>query len=271
MIECVVNVSEGRDQGLIQRITGGVPGRINPDVLDVHSDADHNRSVLTLVGTSSVRDVTRRAVELLDIRTHAGAHPRLGVVDVVPFIALEGSTNDEARSARDDYGRWISEELCVPVFFYGPERTLPEIRRSAWKTLLPDLGPHDPHPSAGAVCVGVRSPLIAYNVALDANDMVAGRAIATEVRRPGIRTLAFLVGGRVQISMNIVETNDVSVSDAYDAVDEAARARGLAVDRAELVGLISEHQLRMNDHSRWARLDLGLEKTIEFRLSHRRI
>ena len=256
----MVNISEGRDQSLVSRLATacGHP-------LDVHVDADHNRSVFTLVGTEASRRLSVAAVELLDIHAHHGEHPRLGVIDVVPFIALEGSTHRDALAARNDYAEWIVDELSVPVFFYGPERTLPDIRKHAWSSLAPDLGPRTPHDTAGAVCVGVRPPLIAYNVFLDTTDMSVAKHIANEIRRPGLRTLAFFVAGRAQISMNIVDAEKISVFNAFDAVRTASLDHGVATQRCELVGLVTDRHLRMNDESRWAELDLSTDKTVEFR------
>lgn len=264
MLECVMNVSEGRDERLVQRIAGG--DSRDSAILDIHSDADHNRSVFTIIGTQCPRIVARRAVELLDISRHAGVHPRIGVVDVVPFVALEGSVQSDALRERNDFAAWASSELNVPVFLYGPERSLPDIRRGAWTTLQPDHGPGVPHPTAGAMCVGVRPVLIAYNVFLASSDMAVARAIATRVRRPGLRTLAFSVGGTAQVSMNIVDAEMISVAAAYDAVSREARTADTAVLRAELVGLLPERHLREIDESRWAELDVGPDKTIESRL-----
>jgi len=258
----VINVSEGRDQSLVRRIAGGP----NAAILDIHSDTDHNRSVFTIIGTTCPRDVTRRAVELLDISHHAGVHPRLGVVDVVPFIALDGSTGDDALAARDGFARWAADELALPVFLYGPERSLPDIRRGAWTSIAPDHGPRTPHATAGAVCVGVRPVLIAYNVFLSTNDMAVARGIATRVRRPGLRTLAFEVAGTAQVSMNIVDAAKISVSDAFDAVAVEARAAHTDVLRAELVGLIPESCLVRVDERRWAELAIGPDRTIESRV-----
>lgn len=264
MLECVVNISEGRDRRLVERIAGTAA-----EVLDIHSDSDHNRSVLTLVGTAAPRHVTSAAVGALDIRHHRGEHPRLGVVDVVPFIAIGDTTRDEALVARNEFARWACDELSLPVFLYGPERTLPDIRRSAWTTLLPDVGPHQPHPTAGAVCVGVRAPLIAYNVLLESNDMNAAKSIARRVRRPGLRCLAFLVEGHAQVSMNIVDTYSVRVSDAYDAVAHEAAAMGIAIRKAELVGLLLVEHLRANETSRWDQLGIDVTKTVEYRMANR--
>ncbi|MFM8857053.1 MAG: hypothetical protein ACKOI2_07570, partial [Actinomycetota bacterium] len=138
------------------------------DVLDLHVDKDHHRSVFTLVGEQAVRHLTSRAIETLDIGRHAdGVHPRLGVVDVVPFVPLPDSSVADALSARQAFAEWATDAFAVPCFLYGPthgslrsERTLPDIRRTAWSSLLPDLGPKTPHRTAGAICVGVRPILV---------------------------------------------------------------------------------------------------------------
>lgn len=260
MIECVPNVSEGRRSAVVAELAA-LAGR---DLLDVHTDPDHHRSVLTLAGVTAVRAVARRAVEVLDLRTHHGVHPRLGVVDVVPFVALDGSTAHEAQRARDDFADFASGELGVPVFLYGPERTLPDIRRQAWTDLTPDLGPDAPHPTAGAMCVGVREVLVAYNVWLAEADLVAARTIARSLRGPAVRALGLAVGNRVQVSMNLVHPDEVGPAQAYDAVAAQADVAG-----AELVGLLPARVLQRIDPARWDALDLAAERTIEWRLGRR--
>lgn len=266
MLECVINVSEGKDLRLIDRLAETVAGTPGGQLLDIHSDADHNRSVFTLTGVEAPRALTRRCVELLDIAGHSGVHPRLGVVDVVPFVALDGSSHADALAARDGFAQWAADELGLPVFLYGPERTLPDIRRGAWTSVQPDRGPDRPHPTAGAVCVGVRPVLIAYNVLLTTTELTIAKGIAARLRRPGLRTLAFMVRGNAQVSMNIVDADHISVSDAYDAVAAEAAATGARVVGAELVGLVTERHLQMNDPSRWAQLDIGPNRTVESRL-----
>src|SRR5207248_3034517 len=128
--------------------------------LDVHSDAHHNRTVLTLAGPhlpDLVRAVAQTAVALLDLRTHEGVHPRIGVVDVVPFVPLADSTMADAVRERDGFARWAGRELHLPCFLYGAERSLPDVRRGAFTTLEPDAGPPEPHPTAGACAVGART------------------------------------------------------------------------------------------------------------------
>lgn len=260
MLECVVNVSEGCDHGILLAIEAAA----GSDLLDFHRDAHHNRSVLTLVGTGAVRAVTAEAVARIDLRAHDGVHPRIGVVDVVPFVALDGSTGGDARRARDAYAAWAAAELGLPCFLYGPERTLPEVRRGAFTSLVPDVGPPTPHPTAGAVATGVRGLLIAYNLWLAEPDLAAARAIARAVRGPAVRALGLPVGDRVQVSLNLVAPDQVGPADAWDLV--AARA---AVAGAELVGLVPERVLRTTPTRRWTQLDLGADRTIEARLEER--
>lgn len=259
MLECVVNLSEGHNLAVLQALSHSA----GTTLLDIHTDPDHNRSVFTMVGTESVRLLTQHAVELLTLEGHEGVHPRLGVVDVVPFIALEGSSYHDALTARDEFAAWAANELGVPCFLYGHNRTLPDIRKNAWKTLLPDTGPTELHPSAGAICVGAREFLVAYNVFLDSDDMANAEKIVRAVRRPGLRALAFLVDGRAQISMNLVDLAMVSIESAYDAVAQHA-----PIHRAELVGLIPRHALDTIDESRWTQLDIGVESTIEWRVKN---
>jgi glutamate formiminotransferase len=268
MLECVINVSEGRDVALLAGLTRSVAGHL----LDVHTDPDHHRSVFTLSSPEAARLLAARSVEILDITDHVGEHPRLGVVDVVPFVPLGDTTINDACAERDNFARWAAEELGVPCFLYGTvddhQRTLPDLRRTAWRALEPDFGPSTPHPSAGAMCVGARPPLIAYNVWLESTDLVSARKIANLVRKPGLRTMAFHVDGRAQISMNIVDVDAVSIADAFDTVGACAQTFRIALHRAELVGLLPLSALERIDPSRWEQLDLGVAKTIEWRLNN---
>jgi glutamate formiminotransferase len=258
MLVCVMNVSEGHRDDVLDRLDAGA----RPALLDRHTDADHNRSVFTLVGPEAPRRVARMAVAELDIRSHAGVHPRVGVVDVVPFVPLTGHELADALRARAEFAAWAAEELAVPSFLYGPERSLPDIRRHAFTSLAPDAGPPAPHPTAGAMCVGAREPLVAYNVWLAGADLAAARRIAAEIRSPELRALGLPVRDGVQVSMNLVAPGRLGPSDAYDLV--AARA---PIERAELVGLLPEAVLRAVPPARWAELDLDANKTVEARLA----
>ena len=178
LAECVINISEGRDGDTIEAVrdAGGAT------VLDVHSDPEHHRSVLTLGGTlEAVEDATRRvvssAVTHIDLRSHVGVHPRLGAADVVPFVPLpdarapstgsdrpELAVRPDVLTARNRFAAWAGAELELPCFLYGPERSLPDVRRNAFISLEPDTGPSTPHPTAGSTAVGARHVLVAYNV-----------------------------------------------------------------------------------------------------------
>ena len=260
MLECVVNLSEGRHAELIQQIVASA----GPDVIDVHTDADHHRSVLTLIGPDAARSVTATAVASLDLTNHQGAHPRFGVVDVVPFVPLGDATLDEAVAARDAFGAWAADRLGLPGFVYGPERSLPDVRRGAFTTLAPDFGPDRPHPTAGAVAIGARGLLVAYNLWLAEPDLAAARALARRLRGPAVRALGLAVGDQVQVSMNLVDPAVVGPADVFDLVSAQ-----VAVARAELVGLIPASVLEPIPPARWADLGLSPDTTIEAHLDAR--
>lgn len=260
MLECVINISEGRNEQLLE----GFRDAVGTQLLDLHSDPDHHRSVFTLVGEEAPRALATSAIESLFIGEHLGAHPRLGVVDVVPFIALEGSTNNDALRARNEFAEWAADTHGVPCFFYGEERTLPAIRGQAWKTLLPDVGPRQPHATAGAMCVGIRAPLVAYNLWLKDVDLATTKKIASEVRTRERRTLGLQINTMTQVSMNLIEPMISGPSDAFDAVAEYT-----SIHRAELVGLLPAAVLANIPRGRWETLDLSVEKTIEWRLTSR--
>lgn len=265
MLECVVNISEGRDLGLLASLSEPL-GR---ELLDVHADPDHNRSVFTLVGTDAPRRLVRLTVDALDITRHTGVHPRLGVVDVVPFVPLGESTIDDAIGARDDFAQWAANELGVPCFLYGPERSLPEIRRRAWNDLSPDVAPSgrpSPHPTAGAICVGARDVLVAWNVWLD-TDLATAREIARRVRTASIRTLGMQTGNHVQVSVNLVDPIACGPAVAWKAISREAHNLGAVMLRSELVGLAPRAVLDGIDESQWEELDLSIDRTIEARLS----
>ncbi|MSZ16398.1 MAG: hypothetical protein F2618_01895 [Actinobacteria bacterium] len=260
MLECVVNVSEGANTAVLDALRVAV----GPDLLDVHSDVHHNRSVFTLVGENAPRALTTASLRLLSLEQHSGVHPRLGIVDVVPFVPLAGSTMDDALLARKRFAEWAADELGVPSFLYGPERSLPSVRKDAWKTLFPHIGPQQPHPTAGALCVGAREPLIAYNVWLQGVSLSDTRDIAARVRTDHIRTLGLQVGDFTQVSVNLVSPEIANPIHVVDAVKLHAN-----VHHCELVGLLPDNVLRMIPQSRWEELDLSEERTIEWRLANR--
>jgi glutamate formiminotransferase len=274
MLECVINISEGRRPEVVARLAAAA----GPGVLDVHADADHNRSVFTLAGPEveeSARGLARAAVDSLDLARHSGVHPRIGVVDVVPFVPL-GSPDerppdelslDEAVAARDRFALWAADELELPCFLYGPERSLPELRRRAWRSLLPDVGPRHPHATAGGCAVGARPMLVAYNVWLDSHDLELAQRLAEAVRGPAVRALGFAAGDCVQVSMNLVDPQMAGPAQLFDAVRDLAGSEGVGVERAELVGLLPAWVLEAIPSARWGELDLGPERTIDAHLS----
>lgn len=284
--ECVLNISEGRDRAVIDSVAAAGGDRL----LDVHSDPVHHRSVLTLAGDlraveSSARRVAEAAVAAIDLSSHHGVHPRLGAVDVVPFVPLvdpDGTATpwSAVLAARDAFADWFAASLGVPCFLYGPERSLPEVRRGAFTTLAPDTGPPAPHPTAGATAVGARNVLIAYNVWICADPDGGGlthdevvsvaKRLAGQLRRPGLRTLGLAVGGGAQVSCNVVDPGLVTLTDVYDGVAAGAPPHGCTVSRGELVGLLPQSALTAVPGSRWDDLDIGAEDTIEFRLGTRR-
>lgn len=264
MLECVINVSEGRRPDVVAQI-GAAAG---DHLLDVHTDADHHRSVLTLAGPdveARAFSLVAAAVQLLDLRTHSGGvHPRLGVADVVPFVPLSSTGMAAAVAARDRFAARVARELGVPCFLYGEAtHALPAVRRLAFSSLAPDFGPSEPHVSAGACCVGARGVLVAYNVWLDPSVPVdAARSVAGALRGPAVRTLALATGSGMQVSCNLVDPLVVGPAFVYDAV--AAR---VPVQRAELVGLVPAAVLDAVAAERWAQLDLDPSRTIEARLA----
>jgi glutamate formiminotransferase len=279
VLECVPNVSEGRDRAVLDAISASC-GRA---LLDRHVDADHHRSVFTLAGDDvlgAVRSLARTVAGQVDVRRHVGVHPRFGALDVVPFVALAGSNRRDAVHAARAFAAWAAEELALPVFLYdaadAEARSLPEARRDAFAVRAPDLGPREPHPRLGSVAVGAREPLVAVNCELASDDVAVARAIATLVRErdgglPGVRALGLHLAsiGRAQVSMNLVALDRSGVQDACRAVDALAHEHGTAVARVELVGLLPASELARCDDEFRAWSGLGPDDTIEARLGGR--
>lgn len=270
MFECVINISEGRRLDVLDELSRTCRGSL----ADRHADAFHHRSVFTLINerdalVSDVRSLVAGSFEHLDLATHEGVHPRFGVVDVVPFVALDAHRAREACEMRNETAHWIADTYDVPCFYYGPlanatTRTLPEVRRDAFVSLVPDLGPISAHPRWGASAVGCRPILVAWNLWLEEVSLAQARAIAAQIRRPGLRSLAFAVGDAVQVSCNVVDVAAVRLSQVYDEVAAQLPERG-AITRAELVGLAPSALLDAEDPARLAELDLSRERTIEAR------
>ncbi len=256
-LESVPNFSEGRDAATIEAIGEALGGHAR--LLDVHADADHNRSVFTLVGSEDeLADAlvagVRVAAERIDLRLHEGAHPRIGAADVVPIVPLRPSDLERARAAAALVGSRIGAEAGLPVFMYAPPERGPAFyrrggpaelqRRIDNRELAPDYGPATLHPSAGGVILGARPPLIAFNVNLSGELSIA-REIAALVRErgggfPGVRALGLDLprAGLVQVSMNVEDWKAAALHEIVARIEQEAAARGAEVVGSELVGLM---------------------------------
>ena len=261
LFEAVPNFSEGRDGRKISRIADAVRAVPGVRVLGLHSDPDHNRSVLTFAGEedavlAGALALAKACAAELDLAAQAGEHPRMGVLDVLPFVPLEAATMEDAVRLARRAGELLGS-LGFPVYLYGaaatsaPRRDLPDVRRGGYEGLAarieaptwrPDYGPAGLDPRRGAVAVGARPFLVAFNAYLDTRDVDVARAIASEVRErggglPAVRALGLDVGGRAQVSMNLTDLSKTSIPAALEAVRAAAARRGVAVESTELVGL----------------------------------
>jgi glutamate formiminotransferase / 5-formyltetrahydrofolate cyclo-ligase len=277
LVECVVNVSEGRDETVLTELAVAA----GPSLLDRHSDSNHHRSVFTLVGPANdvagaARALATVCVARLDLSGHRGVHPRLGVLDVVPFVPyrpdeVPSATEDLGAAAvlRDDFARWLGATFAVPSFLYGPLpdgqiRTLPQVRRHSFADLPPDFEPPRSHPTAGATAVGARAVLVAYNVWV--SSLATARGVVPQVRSQTVRALALQVGDRAQVSCNLTDPGTFGPDLLYDAVTELVGWEGGTVVGAELVGLIPRAVLAKIAPSRWDQLGLSDDATVEARL-----
>ena len=253
-LESVPNFSEGRDRATIDAIASALDGRAR--LLDVHADADHNRSVFTLVGEEAqLVDALLAGIavakERIDLRRHEGAHPRIGAADVVPVVPIVPEDMPRAQACAAALGERIGAELGLPVFVYDPPARGPAFYRRgdlaarlASGEIAPNFGPAELHETAGGVILGARRPLIAFNVNLR-GDVVAAREIAAVVRErgggfPGVRALGLDLpsAGLVQVSMNVEDWEAAALHDIVDRIRAEAEARGAEVVGSELVGLM---------------------------------
>jgi glutamate formiminotransferase len=262
LLESVPNVSEGRDRAVIDAVADAFAGTAR--VLDIHSDPEHHRSVYTIVGEESELAPAlfagiARAAELIDLREHLGIHPRVGAADVVPIVPLAEGQMPRAREVALELGERVGDELGLPVFLYG--ESADGVRPSFFRTggpselqrrldsgeLVPSFGPATLDRRAGAVLIGARRLLIAFNIELRTGHLEDARAIAATVRAssggmPGVQALGLLLpsSGVVQVSLNVIDTEQASLSEIVARVREAAAERGVEMGRSELVGLLPE-------------------------------
>ena len=271
LVECVPNFSEGRRPETVQQIAASVAAVSTACVLDTHIDPDHNRSVITFVASpeyvvEAAVQAVKRAAELIDMRTHQGEHPRLGATDVLPFVPVNGVTMDDCVRLAHEAGKRIAGELSIPVYFYEraalrPDRVnLEDVRRGALELLreqissnperVPDEGLPVVHETAGAIAVGARPFLIAFNVVLRTEDIGVARQIAKAIRaRSGglqfVKALGFRLATRkfVQVSMNLVNYEVTGMEAAYNAIVHETQRLGVEIESAEIVGLVPQAAL----------------------------
>ncbi|MEA2677526.1 MAG: glutamate formiminotransferase / 5-formyltetrahydrofolate cyclo-ligase [Chloroflexota bacterium] len=291
LIECVPNFSEGRRPDVIDAICGRVRATDGVHLLDRTSDSDHNRSVLTFAGpaeevTTAMEGAVEEAIARIDMNGHAGQHPRIGAVDVIPFVPLAGTTMDEAIELARDFGERIAERFELPVFMYAKaalrsdRETLADIRRPQYEGLrdligepgnTPDFGPARLHPTAGAVAVGARPFLIAYNINLETRDLEIAKDIARRVRErsgglPRVQALGLDLAELrcVQVSMNLLDFAVTPMWRAWETVTSMAADEGVAARESELIGLVPLAALvDVADHA-----DVGADLTVEQRITH---
>ena len=284
IIECVPNVSEGRDGAAIEEIAAAVRGAAGVQLLGVSSDPAHNRSVLTFVGDApalraGVRALFEAALARIDLRRHAGEHPRMGAVDVVPFIPIRGASMEDCVALSKEVGAEIAERFGVPVYLYEESassevrRNLAEVRKGQFEGFAekmrdprwaPDFGPRQPHPSAGVVAVGARPYLIAYNINLGTADPAIADRIAKAIRHLSggfryVKAMGVSLADRgiVQVSINMTNFRKTPLHRVFECVRSEAARHGVAVVGSEIVGLTpaealfaaAEHYLRLEGFS----------------------
>jgi len=265
ILECVPNFSEGRDERKVEQIVEEVRNTSGVKLLDYFSDQDHNRTVVTFLGDpAAVKKAALKAcfkaLELIDMRTHKGGHPRIGAVDVVPFVPIRGLEMSEAAHIAREMGRELGEAGQIPVYFYGEAATDPkrkklaDIRKGEYESLKeklatpgwePDAGSSSFNPKSGAAVVGARMPLIAFNVNLRPPRLDAARLIARKVREssggiPSVQAIGLELKekGMVQVSMNLTDYRRASIPTVVEAIRKEITGKGLEIAECEIVGLV---------------------------------
>jgi glutamate formiminotransferase len=265
IIECVPNFSEGRDLNTIEKILNPFREKEDVKLLDYQRDEDHNRLVVTAIGEpaalmQAVMDAMGAAIDLIDMRKHRGQHPRMGAIDVVPFIPLKNVSMTEAIELSTDVAKKVSEKHGLPVFLYeksassAERQNLAAIRKGQFEGMAeklkdpkwqPDFGPNDIHPSAGVTAIGARMPLVAFNVNLNTDDLDIANAIANRVRHisGGLRYckaigVALKKRGIVQVSMNMTDYEKTALYRVFELIRIEARRYGVTILGSEIIGLV---------------------------------
>ena len=266
VVECVPNFSEGRRPAVVDAIAAAITSAPGVRLLDREMDANHNRCVITFVGNrkavaEGAMAGARKAVELIDMNQHHGEHPRIGALDVLPFVPVSGVTMDDCVALARSVGKRIAQELGVPVYLYEaaatrPDRKeLPNVRRGEYEGLkreigtnpdrTPDFGPANMHPTAGATVVGARPVLVAWNVNLATKDVSVAKRIAKAIREsdgglPAVRAKGFELADRglVQVSMNLIDYQKTSLLRVFEEIERLAAAENVTLAESEVIGLV---------------------------------
>lgn len=291
IIECVPNFSEGRSEHVINAIAEVIDAVKDVNLLHITSDVDHNRTVMTFAGSpdavmTAAYNAIKLASKLIDMKQHSGVHPRIGATDVVPFVPIEDvSMNDCIKLARR-LGQRIGDELGLPVYLYGEATIRPErhdlaiIRRGQYESLIGEITESERYPdygpavmgSAGALSIGARKPLIAYNVYLTTDDVTIAQKIARAIRGSsgglrGVKALGFFVNGRAQISMNLIDYQTTPIYRVMELIRIEAKKLGTGIYESELIGLMPEDAL-IQTASWYLQLpNLSIEDMLENRLN----
>ena len=292
LVECVPNVSEGRRTGVIDALARVIPAP-GVHLLDQSSDPSHNRTVYTFVGEPEpLREAVLRLFELaiaqIDLRSHTGVHPRVGAVDVVPFVPLGHTTMADCVELARSTAELVAQRHSLPVYLYEEaavhehRRNLAEIRRGGFEGLSermrerewrPDFGQPSPHPTAGVTAIGARPILIAYNVNLACNRLDVAKRIAKTIRASsggliGVKAMGVPLEHRgiVQVSMNLIDYHQTSMTQAFDAVEREALADGVSLLESEIVGLVPADALPPDPITRLKLSPAAAERTLERRL-----
>lgn len=293
IIECVPNFSEGRDKQKVERIADAFRGKKGVKLLDYSSDEDHNRSVITVAGEPeaikfAVIEAIGKAVELIDLTQHQGQHPRMGAVDVVPFIPIKNVTMEEAVAISKEVAEAVAQRYGLPSYLYEKSASAPHrenlaaVRRGEFEGLTekmrlpgwkPDFGPSLPHPTAGTVAIGARVPLVAYNVNLGTGNLDIAKAIAKKVRFIGgglrcCKAMGVALEGRgiTQVSMNLTDYTQTAIYRAHEMVRMEARRYGVPVVGAEVIGLVPLEALVDVAAYYLGLEDFSIDKVLEARL-----